>query len=78
MPDGNDIEPPIYENHNRMQMITSFAYYMHMIKFLYCSVMYWVHIWQKNWIHLEIPGNNDIINGLTIIFKVMSIWISMI
>ena len=33
MPDGNDIEPPIYENHNRMQMITSFAYYMHMIKF---------------------------------------------
>ena len=23
--DGNDIEPPIFENHNRMQIITSFT-----------------------------------------------------
>ena len=37
---GNNTEPPISENHNRMQIITSFAYYMHIIKFLVCSMMH--------------------------------------
>ena len=31
--DSNNIEPPISENHNRMQIITSFSYCMHMIIF---------------------------------------------
>ena len=38
--DYNDIEPPIFENHNRMQTMTSFAYRMHTIKFWVCNVMY--------------------------------------
>ena len=59
--DGNDIEPPISENHNRMQIITSFAYCMHMINFLVCNIMYLVHIWLKIWIRREILGKNDII-----------------
>ena len=28
---GNNIEPPISENHIRMQIIASFAHYMHII-----------------------------------------------
>ena len=36
--DVNNIEPPISENHNRMQIITMFAYFMHLIKFLTCCI----------------------------------------
>ena len=51
---SNDIEPPIAENHNRMQIITSFAYCMHIINCLVCNMMHEVHIWYKIWIYLEI------------------------
>ena len=37
---GNNTETPIFENHNRMQIITSFAYCMHIIKFWVCSIMH--------------------------------------
>ena len=37
--DSNNIEPPIPENHNRMQIITSFAYYMNIINFIACIDM---------------------------------------
>ena len=32
MLNGNDIEPRISENHNGMQIITSFAYFKHLLK----------------------------------------------
>ena len=38
--DGNNIEPPVSENHNRIQIITSFAEFMHMIQFSACYIMY--------------------------------------
>ena len=59
--DGNNFEPPISENHNRMQIITSFAYFMHIIKFLVSNIINQIHIWQYIWIRLEILGKNDII-----------------
>ena len=37
---GNNIEPPISKNHIRMQIITSFAYCMHISKFLVFNIMY--------------------------------------
>ena len=58
--DGN-IEPPIYENHNRMQIITSLTFCMHIINFFVWNIMHSVHIWQKSWIRLEILGKNYII-----------------
>ena len=58
---GNIIEPPISENHNRIQIITSFAYCMHIINSLVCNIMYLVNIWQEVWIRLEILGKNDMI-----------------
>ena len=36
----NDIEPAISEKHNRMQIITSFAHFMHMIKIEVCNIMH--------------------------------------
>ena len=56
-----------------MQIITSFAWFMHIIIFPACCIMYQVHIWQMIWICLQILGK--------IIwhhFKVMIIWILMI
>ena len=39
--DGNNIEPPISENHSRVQIITSFAYCMHIIIFFkFCNTMH--------------------------------------
>ena len=42
--DSNNIEPPISENHYHMQIITSLAYFMHIIIFLVCNIMHYVHI----------------------------------
>ena len=54
-----------------MQIIISFACFMHIINYVVCNV---VHIWREILLRLEILGKNDP-HGLTIIFKVMSIWI---
>ena len=42
-----------------MQIIASFAYFMHMIKSLAYYIMYIVQIWQKIWIRRQNLGKND-------------------
>ena len=42
---GSKIESPNSENHNYIQIITSFAYYLHMINFMFCYIMYRDQIW---------------------------------
>ena len=40
---GNHIKPPISENHNRMHIITLFAYHKYIIITLDCNIMHEVH-----------------------------------
>ena len=58
IPDGNNIEPPVFYIYNDIQIITAFTYF-HVMIFFICYIMYWVHIWQNICIDLQIRGKND-------------------
>ena len=51
--EDNDIKPPISENLNYMQIVISFAFFMHIINFSACHK---IQIWQDIWIRLQILG----------------------